>query len=277
MKELIEVIGQFLEENGVATTAFIFIFILYWRQQNIQKERDAAEAQAKQAESNQQDKLIESNNNLQQMYIRFDNTLSQFNETLKTAFAVIHADKANNAEILEKNTVSVDAVGAKMDTVLAAQTTSNKLAEETKVIAEDIMSQLPDLNKLDLQQIISKLDNIQHSIDQLRQDFTVRIEPIENEVRKLKTDIKSASQEMLKVDDSTVDLPVVTSFYSEAECPCCHSVKIHSRSDGWKCADCGVRWDWRMVGIDDPNARTWLGKALDCPEDKTEEKDKSNE
>jgi len=63
------------------------------------------------------------------------------------------------------------------------------------------------------------------------------------------------------------------SYRNEAECPCCGSDLIYSRSDGWKCLNCGAKWDLQMKGISPELPKTRLGMPLACPEDEAGEEE----
>ena len=59
-------------------------------------------------------------------------------------------------------------------------------------------------------------------------------------------------------------------YRNETKCPCCQSAVIYSRSDGWKCGNCGARWDLQIETVDPEPPKTWLGMPIVCPEDEIE-------
>jgi uncharacterized phage infection (PIP) family protein YhgE len=126
--EIITRILDFVESDGLAAFAFLVMAYLFWRQQNLMKSRDATDAIARQAETAQQNRILD-------MYVRFDKTLSILNDTLKNAFTVTHDDSVKTNAALESQAVGISALTDKIGTL---ENTMSEHTEKTPTLIEMI-------------------------------------------------------------------------------------------------------------------------------------------
>lgn len=165
---------ELIERHGISVIAFMVMAFLFWRQQNIQKDRDKMESErvkvrdetiekARQSETDQQNKILD-------MYNRFDSTLAILNDTLKTAFATIHDDKQNTSKALEANTDNLKAhtvgINQLTEKIGTFETTMTEHMQNRPTLLE-LLEQI----KAGIETLDRKISNVETEVKGVREEF----------------------------------------------------------------------------------------------------------
>ena len=134
---------EFIAQNGIGVFAFIVMAWLFVRQQNMIKETEAGHATTREAETAQQNKILQQNANIIQMYVRFDTTLKTLDDTLKAAFGQLHSDREAGRTATEEQTAGINALTTKIGNL---ETTMSTHTESTPSI-QDLITAIEALGK----------------------------------------------------------------------------------------------------------------------------------